>query len=166
MRPDRGCAEVAARGCQCFWRDGHRWNGRVVSFEKSLRRAQPIPGSHRRHCKHGIYVFNAQFLYEQLDRDADDPRSSHDFGKDVIPYIVARYACLRIVLPTVALASPRGGEPYWRDVGTIDAYWEANMELTKVVPELNLYEQQLADLDYRNRCHRAKFVFDDNDRRG
>jgi glucose-1-phosphate adenylyltransferase len=114
----------------------------------------------------GIYVFNAQFLYEQLIRDADDPRSSHDFGKDVIPYIAPRYRVFAHRFADSCVGTTPAGKPYWRDVGTIDAYWEANMELTKVVPELNLYDRDWSIWTYQEQLPPAKFVFDDEGRRG
>jgi glucose-1-phosphate adenylyltransferase len=114
----------------------------------------------------GIYVFNAAFLYEQLIRDADDRASKHDFGGDIIPYLIGRgyrvYAhkfgdsCVNIV----------EDRPYWRDVGTIDAYWEANLELTKVTPDLNLYDEEWPIWTYQEQLPPAKFVFDEEDRRG
>ncbi len=114
----------------------------------------------------GIYVFNAEFLYEQLIRDADDPRSSHDFGKDIIPHIVSRYRVFahRFADSCVGITSER--QPYWRDVGTIDAYWEANMELTKVTPELNMYDDDWPIWTHQEQLPPAKFVFDDETRRG
>jgi glucose-1-phosphate adenylyltransferase len=114
----------------------------------------------------GIYVFNAQFLNEQLIRDADDPGSSHDFGRDVIPYVMSRYGVFAHSLADSCVGMTTGGAPYWRDVGTIDAYWEANMELTRVVPELNLYDSAWPIWTYQEQMPPAKFVFDDDDRRG
>ena len=114
----------------------------------------------------GIYVFNAAFLYEQLIRDAGDPRSSHDFGKDVIPYVMSRDRVFAHSLADSCVGMTPGAAPYWRDVGTIDAYWEANMELTRVVPELNLYDSTWPIWTYQEQMPPAKFVFDDDDRRG
>ena len=88
----------------------------------------------------GIYVFNAEFLFDQLIRDHDDPNSSHDFGKDLIPHLVPRSRVFthRFSDSCVNMVS---GVPYWRDVGTVDAYWEANLDLVQVTPDLNLYDQ-------------------------
>ncbi len=113
----------------------------------------------------GIYVFNARFLYEQLIRDADDPHSSHDFGKDMIPYLVPRYRVYAHRFEDSCVGSP-GGVPYWRDVGTVDAYWEANMELTKVQPDLNLYDRDWPIWTHQEQLPPAKFVFDYDDKRG
>jgi glucose-1-phosphate adenylyltransferase len=113
----------------------------------------------------GIYVFDTPFLVEQLSLDAHDPHSTHDFGRDIIPGTIGRYpvyahsfadSCVNMV----------GDEPYWRDVGTIDAYWEAHMDLTKVVPDLNLYDDSWPILSLQPQLAPAKFVFDDEGRRG
>ena len=82
----------------------------------------------------GIYVFNAKFLYDQLRRDAADPTSSRDFGKDLIPYLVPRAKVMAHRFQDSCIYSQPDAEPYWRDVGTIDAYWEANLDLTTVTP--------------------------------
>jgi glucose-1-phosphate adenylyltransferase len=113
----------------------------------------------------GIYVFDTGFLCAQLERDAADPASSHDFGRDVIPYLVGRHElhAHRFVDSCVNMV---GEHPYWRDVGTIDAYWEANIDLTKVVPELNLYDDAWPILSRQPQLPPAKFVFDGDMLRG
>ncbi|MCE5180383.1 MAG: glucose-1-phosphate adenylyltransferase [Betaproteobacteria bacterium] len=139
---------------------------RVVAFHEKPEHPQPMPGSSDRAlASMGIYVFNADFLYEQLTRDADDPKSSHDFGKDIIPYIMSRYQIFAHRFSDSCVGSP-GDAPYWRDVGTVDAYWEANMELTKVTPDLNLYDKTWPIWTYQAQLPPAKFVFDEDDRRG
>lgn len=140
---------------------------RVIAFEEKPPQPKPIldkPGMAL--ASMGVYVFNATFLYEQLLRDVDDPHSSHDFGKDIIPHLIAakyrvfaqnfNHSCVKI----------EGGKPYWRDVGTVDAYWEANMELTKVVPDLNMYDQDWPIWTFQEQLPPAKFVFNDDTRRG
>jgi len=87
----------------------------------------------------GIYAVNADFLYQELVRDAGDGSSSHDFGKDLIPYLVPRAGVFAHRFAD-SCVNRVGALPYWRDVGTVDSYWEANLELTRVVPELNLYD--------------------------
>jgi glucose-1-phosphate adenylyltransferase len=114
----------------------------------------------------GIYVFNASFLYEQLIRDSDDRQSSHDFGKDIIPHLLQRGYRINAHRFGDSCVSMSNGKPYWRDVGTIDAYWEANMELTKVVPDLDLYDTEWPIWTHQEQLPPAKFVFDDTDRRG
>lgn len=161
------CAEVPLAAASAFGMMGIDGNGRVISFQEKPAQPQPIPGlPDRALASMGIYVFNAQFLYEQLIRDADDPRSSHDFGRDVIPYVASRYRVYAHRFADSCVGTNSGGEPYWRDVGTVDAYWEANMELTKVVPELNMYDRNWPVWTYQEQLPPAKFVFDDEDRRG
>jgi glucose-1-phosphate adenylyltransferase len=113
----------------------------------------------------GIYIFNADFLYEQLIRDADDPTSGHDFGHDIIPYLISKYRVFAHRFADSCVNST-DGKHYWRDVGTIDAYWEANMELTKVTPELNMYDSTWPIWTYQAQLPPAKFVFDNDERRG
>ena len=162
-----GCAEVPLADAGAFGVMGIDGSGRVVSFEEKPALAQPIPGRPERAlASMGIYVFNVGFLNEQLVRDADDPGSSHDFGKDVIPYVMSRHRVFAHSLADSCVGMSTGGSPYWRDVGTIDAYWEANMELTRVVPELNLYDSTWPIWTYQEQMPPAKFVFDDDDRRG
>jgi glucose-1-phosphate adenylyltransferase len=114
----------------------------------------------------GIYVFNAPFLYEALVRDADDSHSSHDFGKDIIPHLIARGYRVVAHQFSESCVNMSEGRPYWRDVGTVDAYWEANMELVKVIPDLNLYDEAWPIWTFQVQLPPAKFVFDDADRRG
>jgi glucose-1-phosphate adenylyltransferase len=105
------------------------------------------------------------FLYEQLLRDADDPKSSHDFGKDIIPHCVKRYRTYAQNFAESCVSEP-DKTPYWRDVGTLDAYWEANMDLVQVTPDLNLYDESWPIWTWQPQSPPAKFVFDDNHRRG
>ncbi len=139
---------------------------RVVAFHEKPEHPQPTAGNpDMALASMGVYVFNADFLYEQLTRDADDPHSSHDFGKDIIPYIMSRYRMFAHRFSDSCVAAP-GEAPYWRDVGTVDAYWDANMELTKVTPDLNLYDDTWPIWTYQAQLPPAKFVFDDETRRG
>jgi len=141
--------------------------GRVVAFDEKPKHPKPIVDRpDMALASMGIYVFNAQFLYEQLLRDADDPKSSHDFGKDIIPHLIA--AKYRVFAQNFYNSCVKfdGGKPYWRDVGTVDAYWEANMELTKVVPDLNMYDKDWPIWTYQEQLPPAKFVFNDGERRG
>jgi len=141
-------------------------SGRVSGFEEKPAAPQPMPGAPERAlASMGVYVFNADFLYEQLIRDADDPRSSHDFGKDLLPHIIGRYRVFAHRFAASCVDMPRG-EPYWRDVGTLDAYWEANMELAKITPDLNLYDRDWPVWTYQEQLPPAKFVFDSEGRRG
>ncbi|MGH8670555.1 MAG: sugar phosphate nucleotidyltransferase, partial [Burkholderiales bacterium] len=114
----------------------------------------------------GIYLFNAEFLYEQMIRDADEPGSSHDFGKDVIPYLIKKHRVYAHRFTDSCIGEHSCPPYYWRDVGTVDAYYEANMDLTKVLPELNLYDRSWPIWTYQEQLPPAKFVFDEADRRG
>lgn len=139
---------------------------RVVEFAEKPANPKHMPDDpSKAFASMGIYVFNAKFLYEQLIRDADDSKSSHDFGGDIIPYIIKKYK-VQAHRFTDSCVGAQNGNFYWRDVGTIDAYWEANMELTKVIPELNLYDREWPIWTYQEQLPPAKFVFNDEGRTG
>ena len=114
----------------------------------------------------GIYVFNARYLYEQLERDIADPNSSHDFGKDIIPAAVREGHAVAHPFGLSCVGTLPGQEPYWRDVGTIDAYWDANIDLTATDPLLNLYDRNWPIWTYQPQLPPAKFVHNLDDRRG
>ena len=140
---------------------------RVIEFAEKPNSPAHIPGDPTRAlASMGIYVFNAKFLYEQLNRDAVDPKSSHDFGKDIIPYLVSRYRVYAHRFSDSCVTIEGSQVPYWRDVGTIDSYWEANMELCRITPDLNMYDREWPIWTYQEQLPPAKFVFDDEDRRG
>ena len=140
---------------------------RIAAFVEKPKDPPPMPGRpDRALASMGVYVFNADFLYEQLVRDHDDPNSSHDFGKDVILHCVKRYRGFAHNFTHSCVGMDGSEIPYWRDAGTIDAYWEANMELTKVTPELNLYDDDWPIWTHQEQLPPAKFVFDDEGRRG
>ena len=139
---------------------------RVIDFLEKPQNPPSIPGQpDRALASMGIYIFNAKFLFEQLERDALTKGSSRDFGRDIIPHIVPRYRVFAHRFADSCVGSEHH-RPYWRDVGTIDAYWEANMEMTKVTPELNLYDKDWPIWTYQEQLPPAKFVFDDDGRRG
>ncbi|MDD2933188.1 MAG: glucose-1-phosphate adenylyltransferase [Methylotenera sp.] len=139
---------------------------RVIEFAEKPANPKHMPGdTTKAFASMGIYVFNAKFLYEQLIRDAGDSKSSHDFGGDIIPYIISKYK-IQAHRFTDSCVGAKNGNYYWRDVGTIDAYWEANMELTKVIPELNLYDRDWPIWTYQEQLPPAKFVFNDEGRTG
>jgi glucose-1-phosphate adenylyltransferase len=115
----------------------------------------------------GIYIFNAQYLYQELARDMVDPHSSHDFGKDIIPHAVRNGDVAAHPFALSCVPSVKNGvEPYWRDVGTIDAYWDANIDLTATDPLLNLYDRHWPIMTYQDQLPPAKFVHNRDDRRG
>jgi glucose-1-phosphate adenylyltransferase len=160
------CLEVAVEDAGEFGVMSVDGDSRVLAFEEKPARPTPLPGRpNRALVSMGIYVFNTKFLVEQLDRDAADKASSHDFGKDLIPALVGptRVFAHRFETSCVNMI---GDRPYWRDVGTLDAYWEANLDLTHVVPELNLYDRSWPMLGRQPHRPPAKFVFDDAHRRG
>jgi glucose-1-phosphate adenylyltransferase len=114
----------------------------------------------------GIYVFHRDLLHDQLRRDAADPRSSRDFGKDIIPWMVANGKAVAHRFTNSCVRSRGETDAYWRDVGTIDAYWEANIDLTDVVPDLDLYDHDWPIWTYAEITPPAKFVHDVEGRRG
>jgi len=160
------CIEVPLAEAKAFGVVSVNEDGRITEFLEKPAAPNPMPGKPEKAlASMGIYVFNAPFLYEQLARDAGDSASGHDFGKDLIPYLVPRHrvcahrfadSCVNMV----------GDHPYWRDVGTVDAYWEANMDLTHVKPELNLYDDDWPIWSRQQQLPPAKFVFNDDGRRG
>lgn len=114
----------------------------------------------------GIYVFDTKFLFEELRRDAADPDSSRDFGNDIIPHIVAHGKAVAHRFTTSCIRAAEEIEEYWRDVGTVDAYFEANLDLTDVVPKLNMYDRDWPIWTDQIIAAPAKFVHDEDGRRG
>ena len=114
----------------------------------------------------GIYVFKTSFLIDSLRRDAADPNSSRDFGKDVIPYIVRHGKAMAHPFAKSCVKSDAEAEAYWRDVGTVDSFWEANIELTDVIPSLDLYDMNWPIWTYGEITAPAKFVHREAGRRG
>ena len=114
----------------------------------------------------GIYVFDWAFLRDLLIRDAEDPNSSHDFGNDLIPQIVKNGKAMAHQFSDSCVTSGLETEPYWRDVGTIDAFWQANIDLTDFVPKLDLYDNAWPIWTYAEIVPPAKFIHDEDGRRG
>jgi glucose-1-phosphate adenylyltransferase len=131
-------------------------NQRICGFQEKPQAPQPIPGSTDR-ClaSMGIYVFNAKFLLEQLCRDATQLNSAHDFGKNIIPGVIDQHRVFAYPFSD----ENRKQTPYWRDVGTLDAYYEASMDLISVDPQLNLYDQHWPIRTYQTNSPPPKFVF-------
>ena len=139
---------------------------RIVAFTE--KPVHPAALSHRpTHAlaSMGIYIFETELLVSELTRDAGDPNSNHDFGKDIIPSLLARHRVFAHGF-SASCVNTVNTAPYWRDVGTVDAYWEANMDLTAVVPELNLYDDAWPILSLQRQLPPAKFVVDDEGRKG
>ena len=114
----------------------------------------------------GIYVFSADYLYRLLEEDAADPESDHDFGKNLIPKAVSEGQALAHPFSMSAIANPPYSRAYWRDVGTVDAYWAANLDLASTTPELNMYDSDWPIWTYQEQLPPAKFVHDEDGRRG
>jgi glucose-1-phosphate adenylyltransferase len=114
----------------------------------------------------GIYVFDAAYLYRELERDLADPDSSHDFGKDIIPHAVQQGNAVAHPFAMSCVGTKEGFPPYWRDVGTIDAYWDANIDLTATDPLLNLYDRLWPVWTHQSQLPPAKFVHNMGERRG
>lgn len=158
-----GCIEVDVERARAFGVMSVAKDGRVLRFAEKPPHPESMPGNPNvALASMGIYVFNPDFLYEQLIKDADTSNSAHDFGKDIIPAIIDKYRVY--AYPFRDASSSK--QAYWRDVGTVDAFWAANMELIGVTPELNLYDNEWPIWTYQAQLPPAKFVFDDEGRRG
>ena len=158
-----GCLEVPLQDATAFGVMGVDTNWRVAKFQEKSPTPDPMPGKpDMALASMGIYIFNPEFLYEQIIKDADTSGSSHDFGKDIIPSIIDRYRVFAYPFRN----AETGTQAYWRDVGTVDSFWESNLELIGVTPELNLYDTDWPIWTYQEQLPPAKFVFDDENRRG
>ena len=158
-----GCIEVPLGEAKAFGVLSVDNDGRVTEFREKPEQPHPVPGSpDHALASMGIYVFNTAFLYEQLIKDADSTYSTHDFGHDIIPSLIKKYRVFSYPYRDAHL----GQSAYWRDVGTVDSFWQANLELIGVLPELNLYDDQWPIWTYQEQLPPAKFIFDDDDRRG
>ncbi len=162
-----GCLEVARRDATGFGVMQVDVEDRIVSFLEKPADPPGIPGNPEMAlASMGIYVFKTAFLFEMLKRDAADPTSSRDFGKDIIPYVVANGKAVAHRFSTSCVKSDTEVEAYWRDAGTVDAYWEANVDLTSVVPSLDLYDHNWPIWTYSEITAPAKFVHNEDGRRG
>jgi len=138
-------------------------SNRVVRFQEKPLAPEPVPGRPDvALASMGIYVFNPKLLERLLRADAENPASAHDFGKNIVPDAIDKLRVFAYPFEDVRTKA----QNYWRDVGTVDAYYEANMELVRVSPELNIYDEQWPIWTYQEQLPPAKFVFDEDDRRG
>jgi glucose-1-phosphate adenylyltransferase len=162
-----GCLEVSPEEATGFGVMDVDEHNRIVSFLEKPKEPPTMPGRPDR-ClaSMGIYVFETKFLFEQLRRDAADAGSSHDFGKDLIPYLVKHGKAFAHPFSASCVRSTMEADPYWRDVGTVDAYWAANIDLTHVEPELDLFDRDWPIWTYAELTAPAKFVHDIDGRRG
>ncbi len=162
-----GCIEVPREEARAFGVMAIDEQRRIIDFVEKPADPPPMPGKPGRSlASMGIYVFNARHLYRELERDMADPNSSHDFGKDIIPKMVRAGQASAHPFELSCVGSKPGAEPYWRDVGTIDAYWDANIDLTATDPLLNLYDTGWPIWTYQPQLPPAKFVHNAEDRRG
>jgi glucose-1-phosphate adenylyltransferase len=140
---------------------------RIVDFQEKPRRPPAMAGKpDRALASMGVYVFTAEFLYDELERDHRDPTSSRDFGKDLVPNLVSRGLAVAHSFEESCVKTTFEAEAYWRDVGTIDAYWAANIDLITPTPSLDIYDPNWPIWTYQQQLPPAKFVFDDDNRRG
>jgi glucose-1-phosphate adenylyltransferase len=162
-----GCIEVPRREATGFGVMHIDAENRIIEF---LEKPADPPGMPDKPAlalaSMGIYVFETGFMFDQLQRDADEPDSSHDFGKDIIPYLVRHGKAVAHRFPESCVRSEAEKEAYWRDVGTVDAYWEANIDLTDFVPALDLYDHDWPIWTYAEITPPAKFIHDEDGRRG
>ncbi|MDH5472290.1 MAG: glucose-1-phosphate adenylyltransferase [Gammaproteobacteria bacterium] len=157
-----GCIEVPIEEARSFGVMSIDENFRITKFTEKPANPECIPGKpDKAMASMGIYIFSTSYLYASLIEDADKETSSHDFGKDIIPSSIER-----IVSMAYPFQNADGTPAYWRDVGTVDSYWKANMELCDVEPELNLYSRDWPIWTYQTQHPPAKFIFDDDHARG
>jgi glucose-1-phosphate adenylyltransferase len=160
------CAEVPLEEATQYGVMAADASNRVTHFvEKPANPPSMMGRPDRALASMGIYIFDAEYLYNMLRLDAADESSSHDFGKDLIPRIVAAGEASAHSL-SLSAVSTNQGEPYWRDVGTLDSYWRANIDLTLPTPDLDMYSEDWPIWTYQEQLAPAKFVFDDDERRG
>lgn len=162
-----GCLEVPRAEATAFGVMHTDTTDRIISFLEKPADPPAMPGkADKSLVSMGIYVFETKFLLDELRRDAADPNSSHDFGKDIIPYIVKHGKAVAHHFDKSCRRSSSEAVSYWRDVGTVDAYWAANIDLTDIVPELDLYDREWPIWTYGEITPPAKFVHDKEGRRG
>jgi glucose-1-phosphate adenylyltransferase len=158
-----GCIEVPLETASAFGVMDINEDSRIVRFTEKPANPEPVPGkTDVALASMGIYVFSAKVLFRELLRDQNLPGSSHDFGKDIIPSMIKDHNVMAFPFRDPV----SGGDAYWRDVGTIDALWEANLELINVSPELDLYDESWPIWTHQEQVPPAKFVFNDDNRRG
>jgi glucose-1-phosphate adenylyltransferase len=162
-----GCIEVPREEATAFGVIHVDTADRIIAFIEKPADPPGMPDRpHMALASMGIYVFSTRFLIEELRRDAADPASSRDFGKDIIPHLVKHGKAVAHRFTTSCVTSGAEREAYWRDVGTLDAYWEANIDLTAIIPALDLFDQEWPIWTYAEITPPAKFVHEEIGRRG
>ncbi len=162
-----GCIEVPRAEASAFGVMAVDENRKIIDFVEKPADPPPMPGNDAvALASMGIYIFDAKYLYALLDADIADPGSSHDFGKDVIPRVVQDGRAIAHPFSYSCVSSTPEAEPYWRDVGTIDAFWEANLDLASVTPELDIYDTNWPIWTSQRQLPPAKFVQDAEGKHG
>ena len=162
-----GCIEVSCQEATGFGVMAVDAADRITAFLEKPADPPSIPGKPGRSlASMGIYVFDTKFLINTLRRDATLPGSAHDFGRDIIPYLVEQGRAVAHHFEKSCVRTTPASQIYWRDVGTVDAYWEANMDLTDFIPGLDLYDRNWPIWTYGEIVPPAKFVHDEDGRRG
>ena len=162
-----GCLEVPRMEATGFGVMAVDGTDRIVSFLEKPADPPGMPDNPEMAlASMGIYVFTTRFLFDQLRRDAATPSSNRDFGKDIIPYLVEHGKAVAHRFTSSCVRSESESESYWRDVGTVDAYWEANIDLTAVIPGLDLYDREWPIWTFSETQPPAKFVHNEEGRRG
>jgi glucose-1-phosphate adenylyltransferase len=162
-----GCIEVPRHEATAFGVMAVNDDWDITSFVEKPADPPLMPGSTDLSlASMGIYVFTADYLYKLLDEDLANPSSSHDFGKDVIPRAVSEGRALAHPFSKSCIVNPNGAPPYWRDVGTIDAFWAANLDLASINPELDIYDTDWPIWTYQRQLPPAKFIPDKNGMHG
>jgi len=157
-----GCIEVSRMEAKGFGVMSVNENLEITKFTEKPADPEAMPGKpDKALASMGIYVFSTEFLFQKLIEDADDPNSSRDFGKDIIPSVIEDYQ-----VRAFTFEDKQKRPIYWRDVGTIESFWKANLDLCSVTPELNLYNGDWPIWTYQAQMPPAKFIFDDEGRRG
>ncbi|NRB34338.1 MAG: glucose-1-phosphate adenylyltransferase [Rhodobacteraceae bacterium] len=162
-----GCIEATLEEAKGFGVMAVDESDRITDFVEKPANPPAMPGNpDMALASMGIYVFEAKFLYDILREDAEDPRSEHDFGKNIIPKLVKKGTALAHPFSRSCMMSGLETKPYWRDVGTVDAFWQANVDLTDFIPELDLYDTEWPIWTYQEATPPAKFIHNEEGRRG
>ncbi len=162
-----GCIEVPRMEASAFGVMAVDEQRKIVRWVEKPADPPPMPGNADvALASMGIYVFDADYLYQLLEQDLADASSKHDFGKDVIPRVVAEGRALAHPFGMSCIANPNGAPPYWRDVGTIDAFWSANLDLATINPELDIYDTEWPIWTHQRQLPPAKFIPDRNGSHG
>jgi glucose-1-phosphate adenylyltransferase len=161
------CIEVPLHEASAFGVMAVDEKRRILEFVEKPQDPPCMPGKlNLSLASMGIYVFDADYLYKALEADNARPDSSHDFGRDLIPAMVALGHAVAHPFEMSCVRSSQMSRAYWRDVGTVDAYWQANLDLTDPLPELDMYDREWPIWTYQEQLPPAKYVFDQDDRRG